>query len=156
MVLLFLLFSPYSFAPTWMPLELFVIGLFVSWQTHRSPSVLRLLSRSSRLKRQVENAAALAFHEESVAGTRGRTGLLIYVSALEDRVVLIPDSGLDALIPRGVWNSVPWGEGRNPDQPGDLDHFLAGLSKVGEVLADAVPASEDNPDEISNAPRIRS
>ncbi|RME25398.1 MAG: hypothetical protein D6798_09055, partial [Deltaproteobacteria bacterium] len=97
-----------------------------------------------------------AFHQELVHATRNRTGLLIYVSALEKQVLVLPDVGLDARVPRAEWNGLAWGPASDPHHPHDLDHFLAGLRAVGEILARHVPALDDNPDEIANAPRIRS
>lgn len=153
--LVFVLFSPWSFSGTWLPLELPLIGAATAWMVHRSPRLLRLLSSQERLHRQVSLAAAEAFHTEAVHGTRGRTGVLVYLSGLEDRVVIVPDAGIEAVVPGATWNDLRWGDGSDPAAPHDLEHFLSGLDQVGAVLAAAVPATDDNPDEISNAPRLR-
>lgn len=154
-VLLIVLFSPFHFNPTWIPLELPIIGIIGTWVAHKRPGLLRLLTSKRRRRRQVEHAADAVFHEEVVHGTRNRTGLLIYVSALEDRVVLRPDLGLDARVPGAEWNGLRWGDRADPHAPHDLEHFLAGLEAVGTILAQHVPASGDNPNEIPDAPRIR-
>lgn len=155
LTLVFLLFSPFVFSPLMIPLELVIIGLVTAWIAHRSPLLLRVLTTSSRRRQQVESAAAAAFHEEAVHATRRRTGILVYLSALEDRVVLIPDLALEARIPGAEFNAIEWGTGRDRRAPRDLDHFLAGLDKVGEVLAQHIPAEDENPNEIENRPRIR-
>ncbi len=155
LLLLAVLFSPWAFRPAFIPLELPVVGAAAAWLANRSPALLRLLTRRARRQRQVREAADAAFHQELVHGTRNRTGLLIYVSALEDRVLVLTDVGLDARVPRAEWNSLAWGPGSNPHRPHDLDHFLAGLKSAGDILARHVPALDDNPDEIANAPRIR-
>jgi putative membrane protein len=155
LALLFLLFSPFHFSGVWMPVELPLVGGLAAWLTHRSPGLLRFLVPRKRRQAAVDRAAAAAFHEEAVHGTRNRTGVLIYVSALEDRVVVLPDGGIDARVPRGEWNALRWGEKTDPLAPGDLDHFLAGLRAAGTVLAKHVPALGDNPNEIPDAPRVR-
>ena len=101
-------------------------------------------------------AAHAAFHEEAVHGTRGRTGVLVYVSALEDAVVVLPDGGVEAHVPGAELAAIRWGEGADRAAPGSLEAFLAGLEALGAVLAAHVPPLEgDNPDEIPNAPRVR-
>ena len=83
--------------------------------------------------------------------TPGRLGLLIYVSALEARVELVPDIGLQRHIPDGAWAAA-----REKFRHDDLGHFLAGLDEVGALLTRSVPAT-GGPDRVDlpNAPRIR-
>lgn len=155
LMLLLVLFSPFHFQPVWIPLELPAVAVLATWAAHKRPGLLRRLAGRKRLKAQVEAAADATFHQEVVHGTKGRTGLLIYFSALEQRVVLRPDLGLDARVPGGEWNAIRWGPGADPHTPADLDHFLAGLQAVGQILARHVPPTGTNPNEISDAPRIR-
>lgn len=155
LALLFLLFSPFSFSGAWMPLELPMVGGLAAWLAHRSPGLLRLIVPAGARRAAVDRAAAAAFHEEAVHGTRNRTGVLIYVSALEDRVVVLPDGGIDARVPGGEWNALRWGAKPDARAPGDLEHFVAGLRAAGAVLARHVPPHGDNPNEIPDAPRVR-
>src|SRR5690349_12527033 len=83
-----LLFSPFSFAPTFIPFDLLIVGGLTTWIVNRTPALLRPLVSATRRSQQVARAAAAAFHEEAVHGTRGRTGVLVYVSAFEDEVVV--------------------------------------------------------------------
>ena len=142
-------FSPWSFDERWLAADMLLVTLGVTWVLQRWPAALRLLSGASRRRAQVLEAAAATFHREQVHATRGRTGLLIYLSALEDQVAVIPDHGVAARVPQAVWNDLRW-DARH------LDGFLDGLPTCGEVLAEALPAREgDNPDEIPNKPRVR-
>lgn len=155
LVLVFLLFSPVVFHPSWIALELPVVAGVVSWVVHRSPWLLRRMASRKRRVRQVAEGAHAAFHEEAVHGTRGRTGLLVYLSILEDRVVLVPDAGLERHIAGAEWNAIRWGDGTDPSAPGDLLHFTEGLRAVGRTLARHLPTDGDNPNEIPDAPRFR-
>jgi putative membrane protein len=143
------LFAPFEVAPRWVGVDL-VLGLLGgTWVGGRIPTLIRLLTSRQRRRGQVMSAAAAAFHEDQVHATRGRTGLLIYLSAAEQDVVVIPDHGLAGRIPQAEWNAISW-DARS------LDGFVAGLDAVGAILARYVPAlAGDNPDELSNAPRIR-
>lgn len=155
LALVFALYSPWSFSGNWLPIELPIVGLLTAWAAARSPALLRTLAGRTRCQRQVAEAAGLAFRDEAVHGTRGRTGVLVYLSALERRVVLLPDAGIEARVPGAEWNVLRWGSGADPSDPTDLEGFLAGLHASGAVLARYVPPTGDNPNEIANAPRIR-
>ncbi len=153
--LAFALWSPVVLDERWLPVELPLLGLAAGWAASRSGRLLRALSGPARMQQAVAVAAAAAFLHESVSGTRGRTGLLVYYSALEERVVLLPDVGLQALIPGSEWNAVRWGEGADPQRVSTLEDLLRGMEAVGKVLAAHLPPSGDNPNEIADAPRIR-
>lgn len=156
--LCFVLYSPLSFSGLWLPLELPLLAAGVAWLVDRSPQALRRLASPGRRRRQAQEGAHAAFHQEVVYGTRRRTGILVYVSALEDQVVVMADGGIEAAVPQAAFHAVRWGQdGADPRAPGDLQHFVAGLRQLGEALATHVPALEgDNPNELGDAPRIRS
>ena len=155
--LAFVLWSPLDFSGLWLPLELPVLGLGGAWLFHHSPALLHRLIPPALQQAAVRRAAHGAFHEESVHGTRARTGVLVYLSALEDRVCIVADGGVESRLPPGRLATVRWGAGAVPTQPGDLDHFLGGLRSLGGMLAEVLPADpDDNPDELPDAPRIRS
>ncbi|MBX2799187.1 MAG: hypothetical protein KTR31_16050 [Myxococcales bacterium] len=144
-----LLLVPFSVHPVLAVLDLAVVWLLVAWVTggHR---VTALLTSQRRRLDQVKRAAAAEFHLEAVHATQSRTGLLVYVSAWEGHVELIPDVGLEARIPRGRWASAAQALTTR-----DLDGFLAGLDAVGEVLASHVPHSGTRRVDLADAPRIR-
>jgi putative membrane protein len=149
LVLLFLLFSPWSFAPRWIPLDLLLVGVATGWIALRAPALPRVFTRRARRRAQVEAAARSAFVEEAVHGTRRGTGILVYLSLLEGEVCLLRDLPLDGRIPPAGWSGLDLA-------PRDLDGFLALLGAVGRVLEAHVPPLEgDNPNEIANAPRVR-
>ena len=155
LVLCFVVWSPWTFHVQWLPLELLVIGLLVGWWAKTSPRLLRLFVGKARIRERVEEAASAAFHNEAVHSTRGRTGILVFIAVMEDRVVVLPDAGVEAKVPGGALHSIRWGRGSDLHEPDDLQSLLNGLSELGQVLSQHIPALEDNPDELSNAPRIR-
>ncbi len=148
-LLLLAVFSPWHFSDRWLTVDMALAVMGVSWLTHRWPWWLRTFTTPGRRRRQVEEAAAATFFQEQVHATRGRTGILIYVSALEDDVTVLADHGVAARVPQALWHDLRWDARR-------LDGFLEGLKAAGALLAEHLPAKPgDNPDEIPNKPRVR-
>jgi len=140
---------PFHIGPVAVVIELIVIWPLAAWLANGRWAIRRL-SSASRRDAQVRDAAAAEFHQEAVHATPDRTGLLIYVSALEGRVEILPDLGLEARIPRGRWAQAAADFSHD-----DLDHFLAGLRRVGAVLAECCPPTEGEKRDLPNAPRVR-
>lgn len=147
--LIVLLFVPYTVHPAFAVLELVLTWLIAAWLCD-ARVVVRLFTTQARRMRQVTDAAAAEFHKEAVHATPRRNGVLIYVSALEGRVELLPDVGLQAKIPQGVWSAAV-----EEFSHADLGHFLAGMRRVGEILAEHVPPEEGQQVDLPNAPRVR-
>lgn len=147
LVLAFLCWSPWVFDPMLFPLDVAAAGGLVAWAVERWGWSVRLAGKDRR-KRQAREAAEAAFFQEAVHATAQRTGLLVYVSAQEGIVELLPDQGLLGRIPGAEWNRLR--------VPGDtVDGLVAGLHEVGVLLAKHFPPTGDNADEIGNAPRVR-
>ncbi len=142
-------FSPIDFHPLNLPVFMGAAGWLAWWLAGRSPALLRGLTGARRREAQLLEAARACFVEEVVHGTRDRTGLLVYVSELERRALLLRDLGIDGAVPGAAWNGMDLGVR-------DLAGLEALMKAAGAVLAEHLPAGEDNPNEIPNAPRVRS
>ena len=150
MALAIAVYGPWVVSPSLLLFELWITALLAAWVVPVPPWFLRQVTSAQRRRAIAERAAAEAFFEERVHATRGRTGVLVFLARDEGEVVLLTDHGVDAAVPRGAWNNVQW-DGLS------LDGFLVSLAEAGTLLARYVPAQDgDNPDELSNAPRIRS
>jgi len=149
LVLLFVVYAPWAFSPLLLPLELaLAIGAVAVALDHAPRALSRLVPRVRRA-RQVRAAAAVAFTDEEVHATKRRTGVLVYVSALENAVHVIADHGVMSRVPRAA-TALDGGTVH------DLNEFLIYLKELGGFLAQYVPPHDgDNPDEIPNTPRIR-
>ncbi len=113
---------------------------------------LRRLAVSEReLTAEVERAASHVFALAAVGSTAGRTGLLVYVSLFERRVVVLADSaarealgdeGIEALRDTAVAHL------RRGELP---ETFQLTVEQAGTILAEKMPAErEANPDELAN------
>lgn len=130
------------------------IGVFalLAWGLGWRPLLGRLLPH--RLKdARVARAAELAFLEAGVVETRDRTGILIYVSLLEHRVVVLADRGIHAHVAEGTWDGVVALvlAGIRDDR---AEHGLVdGIRRCGEILAHRFKPRADDANELPDRPR---
>ncbi|HKP45402.1 MAG TPA: hypothetical protein VJT50_02280 [Pyrinomonadaceae bacterium] len=148
-----LLFLPITFHQFWVPIDialLFAIGAYVC---SRSSALRRLFTRKALRDKAVRTAAAAMFYEAGIANTKAEMGVLVYLSLFERRLELIADRGILKSVPALEWNEILFElhqEGRSP-HPATL---MATLEKFGALLARHLPASDDNPNELPDAPRF--
>ena len=147
------LYYPEPFDYTYLPLEL--IGFFAcaGAASEHLPPLQRLLTSRKVRDENVHDAARGFFVDKRISRKTGRTGILVYLSALERRVEIVADIGVDeaALGPR-------WREARDRMEAslvrGSLDGFLQALEAMGPILAEALPhhAGDVNelPDEVAS------
>jgi putative membrane protein len=152
-ILVFLIFSPFSFPEFLVPIDIaiaFVIGALISW---KSNAIRRLLSREKFRKNAVRTAAAAMFYEAGIANTNAEMGVLIYLSLMEKRLELIADRGVLKKVPAQDWNQQIYElhkVGQNPEPK----TFQTAIEEFGKVLAAHVPATGENPNELPDKPRF--
>lgn len=145
-----ILVIPQPLHPVWVWIDLLLVWL-VTERLARSRGVIRGFTTEVRRRTQVQAAAAMEFQRESVHGTKSRTGVLVYISALEGRVEIVTDLGVQARMPEGSLVAALRAFRKN-----DLDHFLSGMTALGDELATHVPRTEHGSGlDLPNAPRIR-
>ena len=147
------LFAPIDVPPLAVLPNVLVAGLVFGWLGLGAPGTKLLTSARRRGLRSLD-AARACFVAESVSATRERTGVLVYASALEDLILVLPDHGAEGAAPRAEWEAVQRlgqaGRGPLPDR------LVEVLTALGELGARHLPATDDddNPDELPNAPII--
>ncbi len=79
--------------------------------------------------------ALAAFVEEEVFRTEARTGVLLFLSMLERRVVVLADAGINARVGQSEWDAVSAGivDGIRRGQPGAA--LAAAIRACGDLLA---------------------
>ncbi|MGE0403362.1 MAG: hypothetical protein AB7T06_42030 [Kofleriaceae bacterium] len=91
-----MLFVDYSFSLTAILFDPFLAGAVAAGLVHWIPQAKRVLTRPSTRRRHVRTAARATFVERGVHNTRDRSGLLVYISWLEQEIALVADSGIEA------------------------------------------------------------
>jgi putative membrane protein len=151
--LLFLLFSPWSFAHYWVAVDvalLFALGVFVC---SRSDTLRRWLTTRKYRAEAARAGAAAMFYEAGIANTASEMGVLVYLSLLERRLELIADRGILRAAPPLEWNECMFDlhkAGRRPQ----LQTLLEGLRHLGALLAKCLPPTGENPNELGDMPRF--
>ena len=126
----------------------FVLG---SWLASALHPLRRVFISAREIEEEVTRAAAHVFGLSSVGMTSGQTGVLVYVSLFERRVVILADrSSFEVLGAAGVneLRDAALDKLRHGDVAGA---FIATVRNAGERLQSRLPANAaSNPDEIPN------
>ena len=151
--LIFVLFSPWEFHTYWIPFDvtaLFVAGAFVS---SRGDWLRRLFTTKKFQQKAARTGAAAMFYEAGIANTSAENGVLLYLSLLERQMEVIADRGILKCVPPLNWNHAVFEmkELAKDAEPGKL---IEGLRNLGKLLAEHLPATGDNPNELADGPRI--
>ncbi|CAN5792695.1 hypothetical protein BH11MYX3_BH11MYX3_13780 [soil metagenome] len=90
-----MLFSEQSFGLIASLGDPFIVGALAAVAVQLLPGVKRILTRDATRTREVAHAARAAFVERGVHNTMDRSGVLVYISWLEQKIALVADSGLE-------------------------------------------------------------
>lgn len=130
-------------------------GLLGMLAAHYIAAVKRFCAGRHHLDRRVEQRAAEAFISEEVFKTEGRTGILIFLSLLERRVLVVGDSGINARVRKEDWAGVVARvvDGITTGQP--ARGLTEAIEMCGGLLsAEGVTRSAQDRDELSDNLRI--
>jgi uncharacterized membrane protein YgcG len=94
------------------------------------------------------------FAHYGVDRTREASGILLYVQLLDHCVEILADHGIAALVEQAAWDAVC----REIEIDFAAGHYRNGLLKAVDrmtaLLATHFPNNDDNPNELSNRPRL--
>jgi putative membrane protein len=135
----------------WMTLPAPVGGAFGYLLTAWLPPVRRWMAGEAALEARSRLRAAAAFLEQEVFRTRDRTGILLFLSLFERRVVLLADSGIHQKVEEGQWEAITrrLAAEIRAGRPGP--GLLEAIQACGELLErHGVARRADDQDELSN------
>lgn len=115
-----------------------MVFLAVRYLIGLTPLRYRLVPAATRARR-VRRRALAAFRVGAEARTRGRTGVLIYLSFAEHRAEIIADAAIHPLVPAEAWGEVmaELVDAVRADHPGD--GMVAAVRRVGALIAPHFP-----------------
>ncbi len=151
--LIFLLFSPVDFHQYWVAIDVALLFGLGSYLSSRSSVIRRLLTTKKMRSTAVRKDAAAMFYEAGIANTSAEMGLLIYLSLFERKLELIADRGILKALPPLEWNQRLFDLHQVGQQP-DVQMLLEALQKLGELFAEHLPATGENPNELPDMPRF--
>jgi putative membrane protein len=144
-----MLFAQASFGLLSILFDPFILGLLVGAAVELTPAIKRVLTPHKLRHFHVTRGARSAFVERGVHNTTGRSGLLVYLSWLEQDVALVPDGGLAASLDAAELTKME-------DQlTAAMGEGGAAVAKVLEGLAtrfhQAMPRAEGDVNELPDA-----
>ena len=120
------------------------------------PAVKRLFAGADRLARRVDRRAGLAFLEEEVFHTRDRTGILLFVSLFEHRIVVLGDSGINEKVQQPEWEHIVATIRRGIRSGHFADGLVEAIGECGALLeTKGVAVKPDDFDELRDDVRVR-
>jgi putative membrane protein len=143
------LFAAHPFSLAAILIDPFVVGLLAGLMVEKLPQLKRRLTPRAALKEHVRRAARATFVERGVHATTGRSGVLVYISWLEQELALIPDLGLAAAL--GAEALAKAEAALNAVMPGGGAAVAKELEQLAAVMATAMPHRDDDVNELPDA-----
>lgn len=137
--------------PLWIALPAAAGGAAGFLLTAWVPAVKRWMAGDGLLELRARQRAEMAFLEEEVFRTRGRTGILLFLSLFEHRVVVIGDSGINQKVDQAQWDGIVRNvaAGIRAGRAGEA--LASGIRECGALLErHGVAIQPDDRDELSN------
>ena len=151
--LLFVLFSPFEFHTYWIPFDVIALFAAAAFGSSRGDWIRRLLTTNAFRAKAARAGAAAMFYEAGIANTSAENGLLIYLSLLERRMEVIADRGILKAVPPLKWNHAVF-ELKGVAEDPNPDKLISAMHELGALLAEHLPATGENPNELADGPSI--
>jgi len=127
-----------------------VVGAILGFAILSIPSLKRRLISKDRIADAVHTRSLAAFTSHGLHYTKAHTGILIFASLLEHRVVVLADRGIHEKVEDGTWNGIVNTITESLKSSNGCDGFCRAIGRCGEILAQHFPRSADDRDELPN------
>jgi len=127
-------------------------GWLLAW---RLPDLQRLFIGEARATEVAEEQAVQEFHRHGLHKTKNATGVLLFVSLLERRVIVLGDEGIHAKVGDGHWTGTTKAVLEHLATGTLRDGLVAAIDRCGEVLAEHFPAKRDDVNELADRVIVR-
>jgi putative membrane protein len=152
----------HQFSELWLPIDVAILVLATASAFLLGIGLARFIAPVKRffagralIDRRVSARASEAFLSEEVFRTRERTGILIFVSVLEHKVLVLGDSGINAKVEKSDWQDLVDTVTRSIAAGDPAGALLQAIGKAGALLARSdVRRRPDDSDELPDDLRI--
>jgi putative membrane protein len=128
-----------------------LIGIFLIVRFALSYMPLRMLLTPKATKaRRVRRAAITLFRAAVDNRTRASTGILIYLSLAEHRAEIVADAAISKVVAPECWGDAMATLIHHVRAGAAGDGMVAAIEEIGVILANHVPKSRDDTDELPN------
>jgi putative membrane protein len=144
-----MLFADHTFGLVSILVDPFVVGTLGGAIVELLPQVKRWLTSTAQLRASVRQAARATFVERGVHATTGRSGVLVYISWLEQELALIPDLILASSLPEGAIETAEAALRAKMGSGGAA--VAAELERLADQMGVAMPHQADDVNELPDA-----
>ncbi len=139
---------------TWWPVQwiyLIQLATFLVLLMLLMPQPVRLALVPRTVKRERAHRHAIEqFLAQNLHTTAGRTGVLIFVSVAERYAEVLADTGIDAKVPEGTWQTIVDRLTARISEGRPADGFAEAIHAAGKHLAEHFPPGSNDPNELPN------
>lgn len=153
LVLAFMLFSPFAFSLEAILVDTFAFFALGVLASRLSPSLRFYLTPRKVLEESVKRAARAEFFDAHISETRGRTGILVYLSQTERACEVLADSGVRNAVDVAAWETHVRRIRDVAAEARDGVALAEAISELRALLETCLPRAHDDVDELSNAVR---
>jgi len=147
-----------TFTAVWLPFDFVQMALVAllaiaagAMAAHFIPAIERLFAGAHLMDRRVHQRAGEAFLSEEIFATRDRTGVLIFLSLLERRVVVLGDAGINAKVARSEWDEIIALIVNSIKSGKPAEGLVAAIQRCGSLLQrEGVARHKGDTDELSD------
>lgn len=135
----------------WSFLGLFALGLFgAGLLMKKYPELKRRFISADEMDEEVNEAAVTSFYYQGLHRTRDMTGVLIFISIFEHKVVVLADKGINDVVDAGAWQELVdmITAGIKAGRQGEA--IAEAVARCGEILSGHFPRKDDDTDELTN------
>lgn len=141
--------------PQWLIAQQLALGcvglLLASWL----PDLRRLVVSNARADEMATEQAFQEFYRLGVHQTQAHTGILLFVSLFERRVIVLGDEGIDAKVDPEEWNATREAILAGIRKGSLRDGLIEGIKLSGKTLAQHFPAAKGDVNELPNRLVVR-
>ena len=119
------------------------------------PAFKRLFVRERRATEVAEEQAFQEFYGNDLHTTEAATGVLLFVSLLDHRVIVLADHGISEQVPADVWREVDAAILAGIRAGSLRDGLVEGIRRCGDVLAEQFPWQDGDRNELPDRLIVR-
>lgn len=138
----------------WGPVHAYIlwpmVGAISGYAASSIPALKRRILPRQRIAEAVHLRSLAAFAGQGLHHTKDETGILIFASLLEHRVIVLADRGIDAKVEAGTWQTVVDILTDGLKSGNACDGFCKAIERCGDILAAHFPAQKDDQNELAN------
>lgn len=109
--------------------------------------IRRLFVPPQRAAQAIMMCAQSKFVDLGISRTSGRNGILFFISLFEERVIVVPDIGVDEDLLGEPWEQMK-DELNKAVRASDFAAFETAMKKAGPILGAVMPRAEDDVNEL--------